>query len=146
MRPSCHFNCSLKPALYHDLAAHYSNQFFYLKRVKYFSTNAIKISFIFLNNITMKITTLLILSVFVLSLELNAQVNEYAFEQKNLSYTEITGGTVLWSGTFDNEVSGAITIPSFTFDGVAYTIGLYHCQWVCHFRHRPSCNQLHTHQ
>ena len=69
----------------------------------------------------MKITTLLILSVFVLSLELTAQVNEYAFEQKNLSYTEITGGTVLWSGTFDNEVSGAITIPSFTFDGVAYT-------------------------
>ena len=69
----------------------------------------------------MKITTLLILSVFVLSLELTAQVNEYAFKQKNLSYTEITGGTVLWSGTFDNEVSGAITIPSFTFDGVAYT-------------------------
>ncbi|MCU0370761.1 MAG: hypothetical protein MUC31_05055, partial [Bacteroidales bacterium] len=50
-----------------------------------------------------------------------AQVNEYYFTQQNLSYTEITGGTSLWSGTFDNEVSEAITIPSFTFDGVAYT-------------------------
>jgi hypothetical protein len=50
-----------------------------------------------------------------------AQVAEYYFTQQNLAFTEIIGGTVLWSGTFDNEVSGVITIPSFTFNGAAYT-------------------------
>jgi trimeric autotransporter adhesin len=69
----------------------------------------------------MKGITFLTFSAFIFFLELNAQVNEYAFEQKNLSYNEIIGGKVLWSGTFDNEVSGAITIPSFIFDGVVYT-------------------------
>ena len=51
----------------------------------------------------------------------HAQVAEYYFTQQNFTYTEITGGTVLWSGTFDNEVSGEITIPSFTFNGTDYT-------------------------
>ncbi len=69
----------------------------------------------------MRGSKIFILATFLLFLELNAQVNEYAFEQKNLTYSEITGGTVLWSGTFDNEVSGAINIPSFVFDGTAYT-------------------------
>ena len=51
----------------------------------------------------------------------HAQVAEYYFTQQNLTYTEITGGTVLWSGALANEVSGAITIPSFTFNGTAFT-------------------------
>jgi len=51
----------------------------------------------------------------------HAQVTEYFFTQQNLAYTEMTGGTVLWSGTFDNEVSGEITIPAFTFNGTTYT-------------------------
>ncbi|MBE0663291.1 MAG: choice-of-anchor J domain-containing protein [Bacteroidales bacterium] len=50
-----------------------------------------------------------------------SQVAEYSFKQEALTYTEITGGTVLWSGTFDNEVSGEITIPSFVFNATAYT-------------------------
>lgn len=50
-----------------------------------------------------------------------AQVAEYYFTQANSTYTAITGGTVLWSGTLANEVSGAITIPSFTYNGTAYT-------------------------
>jgi hypothetical protein len=49
-----------------------------------------------------------------------SQVSEYYFKQQNQSYTEITGGTVLWSGTFSDEISGAITIPSFTFNNTAY--------------------------
>jgi hypothetical protein len=57
----------------------------------------------------------------LISMISHAQVSEYYFTQQNLTYTEITGGTVLWSGTFDNEVSGEIAIPSFTFNGTAYT-------------------------
>lgn len=51
----------------------------------------------------------------------NSQVVEYFFNQQNDTYTEITGGTELWAASFDNEVTGAVTIPSFTYDGVAYT-------------------------
>ncbi len=69
----------------------------------------------------MKGIILFFLSTFILLLESNAQVNAYAFEQKNLSYSEITGGTMLWSGTFDNEISDAIPIPSIVFDGTAHT-------------------------
>jgi hypothetical protein len=45
----------------------------------------------------------------------------YTFSQTSGTYTPITGGTVLFSGTFDDDVSGPITIPSFTFLGVSYT-------------------------
>ncbi len=48
----------------------------------------------------------------------------YAFTQSAGSYTEITGGTLLWGGflgSFDDNVSGAQTIPSFNYDGTAYT-------------------------
>jgi len=37
------------------------------------------------------------------------------------TYTPITGGTVLRSGTFDDNLNN-VTIPSFTFNGVAYTL------------------------
>ncbi len=50
-----------------------------------------------------------------------ADVSEYSFSQQNSTYTEITGGTVLWSGTFDNDVSEAITIPTFNFNKTDYT-------------------------
>jgi hypothetical protein len=62
-----------------------------------------------------------IIIILVSSMISHAQVAEYYFTQQNLTYTEITGGTVLWSNTFDNEVSGEITIPTFTFDGTVYT-------------------------
>ncbi|MGB4204981.1 MAG: choice-of-anchor J domain-containing protein [Bacteroidales bacterium] len=51
----------------------------------------------------------------------HAQVAEYFFTQQQLTYTEITGGTVLWSNTFDNEISDPISIPSFTFNKTDYT-------------------------
>ena len=56
---------------------------------------------------------------------LNAQVaTSYTFSQGSGSYSEITGGTLLWggfAGSFDNQVSGAQTIPSFNFNGTTYT-------------------------
>ena len=52
----------------------------------------------------------------------NAQVaTAYFFSATSGSYSEITGGTQLWSNTFDDNVSGAQTIPSFPFNGTNYT-------------------------
>ncbi len=45
----------------------------------------------------------------------------YTFGQAAGAYTEITGGTALWVNSFDDNVSGAQTIPSFNFNGTAYT-------------------------
>jgi len=69
----------------------------------------------------MKTFIKLIVSLMIISAVSHAQVSEYYFTQQNLSYAEITGGTVLVSGSIANEVSGAITIPSFTYNGTAYT-------------------------
>jgi len=54
---------------------------------------------------------------------LKAQVASYAFAQSSGTYTPITGGTVIVSGTvsLDSYVSGSLTIPSFTYNGIAYT-------------------------
>jgi hypothetical protein len=41
----------------------------------------------------------------------------YGFSQTTGTYTPITGGTVLFSGTFDENISAAITIPNFNFNG-----------------------------
>ena len=51
------------------------------------------------------------------------QVANYIFNQSVLTYTPITGGTVLRDGlsTMDSWASSELTIPSFTFNGVAYT-------------------------
>ena len=49
------------------------------------------------------------------------QVSSNTVAQSSGTFTNITGGTVLWSGTFDDNVSSAITIPSFTFNCVAHT-------------------------
>ncbi|MBK7942048.1 MAG: T9SS type A sorting domain-containing protein [Flavobacteriales bacterium] len=56
---------------------------------------------------------------------LAAQVStSYTFSASSGSYSEISGGTQLWggfNGTFDDQVSSAQTIPSFNFNGTAYT-------------------------
>ncbi|MDF3028854.1 MAG: hypothetical protein K0S23_3161 [Fluviicola sp.] len=59
-----------------------------------------------------------ILAIPVLS---GAQVSSNTFSQSTGTYTNITGGTVLWSATFDDNVSSAITIPAFTFNCTSYT-------------------------
>ena len=81
----------------------------------------------------MKIFTrlLLFLGVLVLGLSdrLEAQVAAYTFAQSSSTYTEITGGTVIATATangasaggLDDVAYGPFTIPSFTFNGVAYT-------------------------
>jgi hypothetical protein len=51
-----------------------------------------------------------------------AQVaTSYTFTQTAGTYSAISGGTVFQTGTFDDVVSSAVTIPSFTFNGTAYT-------------------------
>ncbi len=62
-----------------------------------------------------------ILMVLLLGRAMAQVATNYTFSQSAGTYTPITGGTLLWSGTFDDAVSGAQTIPAFTFDGVAYT-------------------------
>ena len=51
------------------------------------------------------------------------QVSNYSFSSSSGTYTSITGGTLILSGTtaLDTYVSGALTIPSFTLNGVSYT-------------------------
>ncbi|WP_187658405.1 GEVED domain-containing protein, partial [Flavobacterium macrobrachii] len=50
-------------------------------------------------------------------------VANYSFNSSNGTYTPITGGTVVRDGslTLDSFTSGALTIPSFTLNGVSYT-------------------------
>ncbi|MDO9253924.1 MAG: T9SS type A sorting domain-containing protein [Bacteroidales bacterium] len=50
-----------------------------------------------------------------------AAVNTYSFAQASGTYTPLISETVLWAASFDDEVSAVITIPSFTFNGTAYT-------------------------
>lgn len=52
---------------------------------------------------------------------LHAQINSYDFSSTMGNFSEITGGTVLWSGEFDDEVSSAITIPDFKFNNKTYS-------------------------
>jgi hypothetical protein len=63
---------------------------------------------------------LLVLSFFLIKSSIS-QVSSNSFAQSAGTYTAITGGTVLWSTTFDEDISGAITIPSFSFNCTAYT-------------------------
>ena len=69
----------------------------------------------------MKIFIKLIISLMIISAVSQAQVSEYYYTQANGTYTTITGGSTLVSGAIADEVSGAITIPSFTYNGTAYT-------------------------
>lgn len=50
-----------------------------------------------------------------------AQASNYGFASSSGTYTALSSETILWSATFDDEVSSSITIPSFTFNGTAYT-------------------------
>lgn len=52
-----------------------------------------------------------------------SQVANYSFSTSTGTFTAITGGTVIRDGsaTMDSYVSPAITIPSFSFNGVNYT-------------------------
>ncbi len=64
--------------------------------------------------------TLFIFSMMFTSLSYS-QVANYQFSQIAGTYTEITGGTVLYSGTFDDGLSTPISIPPFLYDGNTYT-------------------------
>ena len=50
-----------------------------------------------------------------------SQVSSNSFTQSTGTFAFITGGTVLWNATFDEGVSGAITIPAFSFNCNSYT-------------------------
>ena len=69
-----------------------------------------------------KLLTIFILSICLFSIESKAQVASlYTFSTSAGTYTTITGGTQLYVTTFDDGVSSAVTIPSFNFNGTAYT-------------------------
>ncbi len=72
-------------------------------------------------NIFNFITIIFFFALFVFSQDIFSQASGYGFTQTAGTYTPISGGTVLWSGTFDDEFSTAITIPSFQFNGTPYT-------------------------
>ncbi len=48
-------------------------------------------------------------------------VANYNFSQTSGTYTSIGGGTLLFSGSFDDAVSGPISIPAFNYNGDTYT-------------------------
>lgn len=68
-----------------------------------------------------KLKLIIILVLAIVSFASSAQVSSNTFSQSSGTYTNLTGGTALWSTTFDDDVSGAITIPSFTFNCTSYT-------------------------
>lgn len=70
---------------------------------------------------TKKLFLLLMVCILCMVQSAWTQINTYSFTQTTGTYTPITGGAVLFTGTFDDETSLAITIPSFTFNGVGYT-------------------------
>lgn len=71
----------------------------------------------------MKRLLLFVFAWLILIANVQSQVNLYNFASSSGSYTSITGGTLLISGTssMDSWASSAQTIPSFTFNGVPYT-------------------------
>ena len=64
----------------------------------------------------------------------------YTFGQGAGTYTDITGGTALWTNSFDDNVSGAQTIPSFTFNGTAYTTMYVSSNGFITFGSAPAAN------
>ena len=49
-----------------------------------------------------------------------AQVDTYNFASSSGTYTPLATETILWSGTFDENISASITIPGFTMNGIIY--------------------------
>ncbi|MBX2931750.1 MAG: choice-of-anchor J domain-containing protein, partial [Chitinophagaceae bacterium] len=70
-----------------------------------------------------KFYALLVIALLSFTVTLQAQVSSYIFSSSSGTYTPITGGTLLRDGTatMDSWASTAQTIPSFTFNGTAYT-------------------------
>lgn len=68
----------------------------------------------------MKKSVLLILSI-IFGKILVAQISSYSISSSNEIYTPITGGTILFSGNFDDGLSSTIAIPSFTYNCATYT-------------------------
>ena len=58
---------------------------------------------------------------FVAGTKANAQVSAYTFVQSVGSYTPITGGSVLYSGDFDDGTASQALPFTFTYNGVGYT-------------------------
>ncbi|MDF3028813.1 MAG: hypothetical protein K0S23_3120 [Fluviicola sp.] len=69
----------------------------------------------------MKLQVITLALVSLLGLPVFGQVSSNTFTQSSGTYTSITGGTVLWSSTFDENISSAITIPAFSFNCTSYT-------------------------
>ncbi|MCL4280035.1 MAG: hypothetical protein KJZ60_10230, partial [Ignavibacteriaceae bacterium] len=74
----------------------------------------------FKNILNFTLSAVLLVS-FLFVQDVFAQASGYGFTQTAGTYTPISGGTVLWSGVFDDNFSTAVTMPSFTFSGTAYT-------------------------
>ncbi len=69
----------------------------------------------------MKIQFAITFVILICSNQLFSQVSSNTFAQSAGTFTNLTGGTTLWTTTFDEEISSAITIPSFTFNCTVYT-------------------------
>ena len=67
-----------------------------------------------------KFLTFLIV-LFFWAVNLSAQINLYTFASSLGTYTPLSTETILWSASFDDENSTAITIPNFTVNGTDYT-------------------------
>jgi ligand-binding sensor domain-containing protein len=79
---------------------------------------------------------LILLSVFT-TLSSYANINSYLFEVEQGTYTPITGGTVLWSGTFDDSEAW-VEIPAFNYNGKSHdSIYVTTNGWVS-FGHEPN--------
>lgn len=74
----------------------------------------------------------LLIALFCLSFEIFSQVSTYTFSSSSGTYTPITGGAVVTSGTSDDNTFGALNIGfTFTYNGVAYTqFGLNVNGWI----------------
>lgn len=72
---------------------------------------------------TKLLSSLALVSSFALSSYAQTDIANYSFNQSVGTYTPITGGTVFIAANtpFDQEISTAITIPSFNFGGTAVT-------------------------
>lgn len=72
--------------------------------------------------VNLKGTMLLMLALCFFSIKSYAQVSTYVFQQKMETYTLITGGTVIGSGTIDDNSYSGRTLPfPFVFEGITYT-------------------------
>lgn len=87
-----------------------------------------------------RLQSIALLFLLLLSGIVRGQVSSNTVVQTTGTYANITGGTTLWTTTFDDDLSGAITIPSFTFNCTAYNqIYVSANGYIC-FGSAPSSN------